>query len=308
MKFFLKQVHLFTLFSVILFSVITACFLYVNELTFKDIPAPYLSNHAHYNEKLRFLRNTNIEPEILVAGSSMGVSNFHSEALTNELKTSAHLNISSQALTLEFIYPLVKIMIQNHQPEMLILSTNLYEFSNRHLITKNNLIEDYLSGKGADFLYHLRTFNLSYYINNFYINRDRRKNISSGFDNHGTINRGHGGFDDEPDEEQVSIRSVRNYEYLYKLAEFCKQHDIKLVVVQSPFRDGVFSTIAEEELQYLNDHIKKIETITDTHEFMFINTLDRKWEDELFSTSTHFNVYGAEKFTKYIIDYIYDQM
>ncbi len=306
MKIFLKQTQLFLLFFAIAFSSLGVSFFYLNDYSLDDLPAPYLSNYFHFNEKMKFLRETDIEPVILVAGSSMGLANFHSKTLTERFGTDAHLNLSSQALTIEHLYPLLNIMNELYKPEMLIVSTNFYEFTNRHLLIDNELTANYLKEEKLEFSYHLRRFNLKYYIDHIPRVHNRQKGKIPYYDRHGTINQAVRDIDLSEIEGEPLIHTQHNYRYNYleKLAYFCSKEGIQLVIVQSPHRKRVFNNLSETEKEVYTRHIEQIESILSAYGYLFINAQDKEWDDNLFTGSTHFNVNGAIKFTKFIADAI----
>lgn len=313
MKLFLKRVQLFLLFSALFFGALTSAFFVYYDLSIDDVPAPYLSSNFHYNEKLRFIRNSEIKPDIIYAGSSIALANFHSDTMTEKLGTDAHLNFSSQGLTLEHFIPLLSIQATIHRPQTLIFATNIYEFSNRHILFSYDLIEDYLCADDNPIQYYLKRFNLQYFmehfprIRNIRLRSDDRFELS--YDRHGSVNITHIGTPEDRYWNRTFLESDINYRYdnLKELADFASSNNIKLIVVQTPIRSELLDNLSSEDKNRRKQHIEEIRNIIANHGFSFIDSNTVFWEDILFANGTHLNVYGAKKFSEFIFEELNSQ-
>ena len=308
MTLFLKRLQYFLAFTFILITLLATGFFTWHNLSWDDLPAPYLSSNFHYNEKLRFIRNSEINPDVIYAGSSMALANFHSETLTKNLGTDAHLNFSSQGLTLEHFVPLLKIQTEIHRPHTVIFATNMYEFTNRNILFSYGLIEDYLESNSNPYLFYIKRFNLRYFMDHFPRIQSIRSRADVRFellyDRHGTINIESTGTPEQRYWNRTFLDSEHRYRYehLIELAAFTTENNIELIIVQTPIRSELFENLNSEERNRRNSHIEKINNVAASHGFTFIDSNSKIWEDRLFANGTHLNIYGAKKFNQFIFD------
>ena len=92
------------------------------------------------------------------------------------------------------------------------------------------------------------------------------------------------------------------YNYLDSVSLYCSRNDIKLVFIQSPFREGYYSQLDKQSLNILNTHENKINSILSRNNQIFIKTKNQLWRDDLFVDYSHLNKEGAKKYTQYFID------
>jgi len=104
--------------------------------------------------------------------------------------------------------------------------------------------------------------------------------------------------------DEIPLDPVQ-YAYLDSISNFCKTNKISLIFVQSPFRAGYYSKLNDDQKAYLNNHVKKVDSIISTNNQHYINTLESEWPDELFVDYSHLNATGAKKFTSQFLEEIH---
>ena len=88
----------------------------------------------------------------------------------------------------------------------------------------------------------------------------------------------------------------KNYKCLKEIAEFCKSHNIKLVLVTTPCWHTYYDNLGQEQLSKVYELTQKI---TDEYGYQYFNYLkDNRFVAEDFYDSNHLSDVGAEKFTK----------
>ena len=99
----------------------------------------------------------------------------------------------------------------------------------------------------------------------------------------------------------VAVRCVeKNYKCLKEIAEFCKSHNIKLVLVTTPCWHTYYDNLGQEQLSKVYELTQKI---TDEYGYQYFNYLkDNRFIAEDFYDSNHLSDVGAEKFTKMLRD------
>ncbi len=94
----------------------------------------------------------------------------------------------------------------------------------------------------------------------------------------------------------------KNLEYLGKIEKYCKEKDCKIVAYVAPAK----SQIPEEALKTLAWDVGKLQNIIFLNCYPEQNAMgiedSQDWYDSL-----HFNVYGAEKFTRFLAQYAKEQ-
>lgn len=300
---FCKNLALFFTYFALLSVVFFFSVMWISHITIKDIPPPNLSNSFSLNDKLYMIRNK--KSNTVAIGSSITLNDLSSEVVVKNLKDTSFLNISSWGLTIKDIYKLLKSYSMVHIPRTLIISSNMTDF---YIDPKNfNYVEvgNYLKAKNT-FLFHVKNFNLKYYISNSYNGKKYRASKhmyeSLMYDKYGSVLL---------ESDHFSIDSSRwnrafvkeplqiNYDYLDSISAFCKQEKIKLIFLQAPVRKSLFK---HTDNTVFNNHVRKVETILSKNGDAFVNSTVVDWDDTLYVDAIHFNSYGAKLYTQYCFD------
>jgi len=309
---FVKKLFLFFVFNLLLTIGLSVSYLVYYKITFTDIPPPNFSNSYSYNEKMKFARKASIRPDVIAIGSSMSLNNLDSETIKKRLNTDSYLNLSSWGMSLKDIYNLLKIQSEIHKPHTLIMSSGIVDFQEVDKNVDYVTLEEYLrSNEKEEILFHLKCFNLKYYISKFKYAKFVRASVHEyeylGYDKYGAVNFIGKGFQIDSsrwNRDYMNFDSIETsyYSYLDSITTFCKNKNISLLFFESPYRKGLYSKFDAEKSERLNSHIQKAEGIVNNDDHIFVNANEIMWEDTLFVDGTHLNAMGAKLFTEYCLD------
>jgi hypothetical protein len=308
---FFKRLGLFSLLCLLLSGIVISIYVLVYKVSFDDIPAPPLSDSYSLNEKIEFLRTAKKEVPVLAIGSSISLNNLSSETLVKHFRSNAFLNTASWGMNMQDNYNMLKTLYEVYHPDTLILASSIVEFEKSDKQVNYSLLKEYLTA--GDFkanLYHLKCFNLRYYMDNInykkMVRADKHRYEYLVFDANGGINLEGEGFKIDQRRWNASFEKkdldTLSYLYLDSISTFCKNKNIEFLFFQSPFRKGIYMQLDASKTAALNTHLKKIETILKKNDQVFIDTDDVLWNDSLFIDFMHFNKNGAGTFTKYCLD------
>jgi len=301
MRKFLKKIIAFFIVPII---IILIC------VTIYGTSIPNLSNSLSFNDKMHFLKEKKLDTSlgILAVGSSMTLNNIHSKSIAKYLD-SAYVNSASWGQSIADDFKMIKILAPLYKPKTIIVTSNFMDFQNEWSKIKFDRIEPYLSDTftltGFDLRYNLKNANK---LQEFKQNKTLYDYLK--YDKHGGINlnANHLKIDSLRWKGRVigdSKLDIIQYRYLDSISNFCNSKNIDLVFVQSPFREGFYSKLKEEQKNYLNDHIQKVDSIVSLYNQQFIDTSSsRPWPDSLFADYSHLNAKGAQLFTSLFLDEI----
>ncbi len=308
---FLKNVFYFLCAASLVSVFLAFGFFKLNRITAKDIPAPDLSDSYSYNEKMEFLRRRDKNADVITVGSSLSLNNLDSKTITEELQSNSYINLSSWGMSMKDIFLLLKVQSEIHRPSTLVMASGIMDFQASEKNVKFSVLKDFLhSDDKTQIFYHLKCFNLKYYLSNFKYAQKVRSIPNSydylGYDEYGTVNIDSRDFKINERRWKNDYLSDRlsqvQYAYLDSIASFCKENGIQLLFFQSPYRQGLYSSFDSAKIKMLTDHVSKVENILGSYHYAFINTNNRVWEDSLFIDGTHFSAEGAKLFTKYCFE------
>lgn len=88
----------------------------------------------------------------------------------------------------------------------------------------------------------------------------------------------------------------RNADYLFKIADWCKMHDVKLVLVTTPMWSGFYRKISPKQLQIMHDLARQC---VDRYGAVYHDYMrDPRFQGTDFHDGDHLSRQGAEKFTR----------
>jgi|688.fasta_scaffold24867_9 hypothetical protein len=303
---FLKYLFGFGLFFSLLIALMTFLFLKAHQLRLKPFPAPNLTNSYSMNDKLDFARGK--KAEIIAIGSSMSLNNLDSKVITEELKNDSYLNLSSWGMSMSDIYFTLKAYAELQLPKTVIISSNIGDFTVMNKALDQDLLGSFLRSSNAVYpFYFLHHFNLKYYTSNLaYLKKIKQDSTSYEFlryDPYGAVlyhpqhlkisqARWNAAVGQDPEPQQ--------YEYLEKIADWCKEKKINLLFFQSPVRQGMYSD-AQHPVDSLKikKHVVKIAQIMQQRGHSMADASRILWSDSLFADNLHFFDFGAAQYTRY---------
>jgi hypothetical protein len=308
---FLKRTALFSLFCTILSVIIVGIYVFRFRISKKDIPAPPLSDSYSLNEKIEFLRATRKDAHVLAIGSSIALNNLHSETIAKRIQGSVFLNTSSWGMNMGDNYALLKAIYDVYHPDTLIIASSISEFELPAKKADYKRVQKYLTaGDFVSDLYHIRCFNLRYYMDNAkykkLVQSARNQYEYLVFDQYGGVNIDDKDFKIDPRRWKVDFDtkkiSALNYDYVDSISAFCKLKNVKLLFFQSPFRKGIYSNLGVKKTEELQAHVDRIAAILKRDNHILIDADKVLWDDALYLDGEHFSARGAQAFTTYCFD------
>lgn len=106
-SFFKKNLSFLFVYS-LLFTTVLVIVLFLKKKI--ELPPPNLTDSFSYNEKLFFLSQSDLKPEVIVLGSSMALNNINSNALIKRIKSNRVLNLSSWGMNLKDDFELLMLI------------------------------------------------------------------------------------------------------------------------------------------------------------------------------------------------------
>lgn len=300
-----KFINKFILFSL---PVILSPIIFVFYFGF---PPPRLSNSLSFNAKIEYIKNFHLNRDInvLSVGSSMTLNNVHTKTIKKYFGNN-YLNISSFGQNIKEDYLLIKLFCKYYSPRHIIISCGYMDFNDDYKEINYDMVEGYLfhnsfkAYKNYSFRYLLEES-----IRYFSSKNDTLSYSSLLYDDCGGVNFKRNNFD--IDTSRWQGRSIVNfnfdeiqYQYLDSISNFCKINNINLVLTESPFRNGYYSSLQENTFNILNEHENKIQKIMDRDNHLYIKTEHKSWPDKLFVDYSHLNRKGSEMYTEYFINKI----
>ncbi|WP_396632593.1 hypothetical protein [Maribacter sp. R86514] len=305
MKSFIKKLLMF-------FGVFTGLLLVFLFCWFQyySFPPPNVSNSISFNAKALYIKNkfSKENVDILAIGSSMSLNNINSNVIAKTYGNQQYLNASSWGLNMEETFNLLKIYSKKYHPETVVISSNFGDFQASYQTIKFNYTEEYLLGNNL--IKYLKNSNLSQLIlDSRLLGLYKNSNTmyqSLKFDTYGGVNYPLSNFqinDKRWKGEKLINEEIDliQYTYLDSISKLCSSNSMKLIFVQSPFREMYYSKLSKQELAILNNHTSKIENILLDNDAIFVNSLDKTWQESLFVDYNHLNEKGSRLYTEFFL-------
>lgn len=310
MKQFFRKISKFTIYY-FLFCVLILIPLFFFSIKKNCIPAPIFSDSYSFNEKVLFLKDDTYDAKIISIGSSMTLTNLHSEVIISEFQSEKYINTASWGSCMEDNYSLLNLFYGIYPVDVLIIVSNIGDFQE---VTKDidvAFVKDYLTGKIGDVIgIYFRNFNLSYYIDNYiYAKRYRNRNNayqSLRYDRFGMVKFERLNFKISQkrwvNDYLGNFNKELDYSYLDSISDHCVRNNIDFYFFQGPIREGLESKVAQFERDLVDSHIARIDSILTNDNHHFVNSTKVVWPDSLFVDGIHLNELGARLFTGYCFD------
>jgi hypothetical protein len=308
MSVFFKRLGLFFLFGLLIAIALVVGYKFVYHVSSKHIPAPAVSDSYSLNEKLEFLRTSRKDVAVLALGSSIALNNLHSETTAKRVQPNNFLNVSSWGMNMQDNYLLFKELYEVYHPTTLILTSSIIEFEKADKQIDYSLLKKYLTSTDLQaHFYHLKCFNLRYYMDNAKYKKHVMEDVHGYeylvFDSNGGIMIDSTDFKIDANRWVKSFDSTAldstSYFYLDSISTFCKNKNIKLLFFQSPFREGVYTSLSPEKSYLLKAHMDRIVAILGKGQNRLIDANKKLWSNSYFLDGSHLNAVGAKAFTEY---------
>ncbi len=311
MNSFLKKALLFLLLCTSLTVVIMLVYAAIYKVSFKDIPAPALSDSYSLNEKIEFLRSANEQQHVLAIGSSIALNNLSSDVIAKNIRPKSFLNVASWSMNMQDNFYLLKALNGKYHPDTILLASSISEFEMPSKVVDYEVVKEYLNaGSFGAKLRYITNFNLRYYMDNTKFKKSVIEKMNQYeclvFDKYGGVNIDDTNFEIDRNRWELSFDTSKinmsHYDYLDSIAVYCKLRNIKILFFQSPFRKGVYDQFGTNQLRRLKEHTSRIESILRNSNHVFIDSDKIGWDDSLFIDSEHLSAKGAAAFTEYCFE------
>lgn len=269
-----------------------------------------ITNSYSLNEKLYRLPYGAID--IIAIGSSMTLNNLYSKSIINEFTSSSYYNLSSWGIRIKDVNKLMPIYVEMYHPKLVIIVSNVVDFTQGGTKLDLSLIKRYLISKNRK-NYFLTNFDLKYLIkrslDNTYNLTHSDVYSSLKYDEYGGVVFQENDFkisqrrwENKPDFTKIS---EINYVALAELCSFLKEKKIKLIFIQSPFRDGLLDG---KYIDALQDHIIKVKKIVLKSGHVYVDTTVYNWPSKYFVDSVHLSNIGTRRLTNIFLNEVKGKM
>lgn len=273
------------------------------------LPAPCVTDNEALNMKLSHLRHRGpIPANVLAVGSSMAMNNLCSDAVMAHFGDTSFVNMGAWGLDMGQTVALTGVLVPLLKPHTVLLVTNLNDHvdDGKGFMLDTTRVRKYLR-KWSTVESYLRNLEPVYYLREMERNKvrmmDRGNYEFMGTDGHGwaalMVPRNRLDLDrwnrTPPQGHQLA---EEHYNALEELSIFLKGQGVRLVYLQSPYRDGVRNTAVESTL---DKHLARVSRILAPHGHVLVTATDRHWPDSLFADYSHLNRDGTVHFTRYVL-------
>jgi hypothetical protein len=274
------------------------------------LPAPRYTGNVALNEKLLTLSALPKDSiEVIAVGSSMTLNNLASSPVVELLGTRAYVNLGAWGLGIRETTELLPAFVDRLRPSTVILVTNLMDFepqatlSNEEIATVVHKLQE-----GRNIWDHLRYWDSPWFLRQMELNRiryhDRGNYEFLGFDEHGAATLEvpkerilPSRFDEQPPKAKDLDSTL--YTRVEEMAGWLRARDIDLILLRSPYRQGLQTPQLKELDQLHGERLQRIlakagHRSADGNEF--------EWADSLFNDASHLDRAGAEAFTRWALE------
>ncbi|MBP7449215.1 MAG: hypothetical protein KA817_04235 [Flavobacteriales bacterium] len=274
------------------------------------VPAPRITPNAVLNMKLSHLRHRGTHTaHVLAVGSSMTMNNLGSAAVVDHFQDTSFVNMGAWGMDMEQCTGLAEVLVPYLRPTTVLVVSNLNDLVNdgKHYRIDTTRVANYLMHWSSTASY-IRSLKPAYYLREMERNKIRMFDHGNyefmGVDEHGwapldvpaeRISRER--WDRRP--PPTSWLANDQYAAVERLGHYLKERNIRLVFIQSPYRNGVRDAAVD---QVVEQHLERLHRILDPLGHRVIDTTDRHWPDELFVDYSHLSRTGAEQFTAYAME------
>ena len=280
------------------------------------------SNYTLLNFKLYELAySKNRHKEILSFGSSLTLTNIHSETMADQLNKSFY-NCAIHGMKIKYTYDMIKSVCPIYKPKIVIISSGHIDFRKEDSALKVPSVMKMKSYMRFPYLFYgsipplIKKNSLNTYeVFQTEIKEKHGTAEETETDAFGGINISISSVNKVIDKEELAelentgtlnYADSEGYDYLEQIAKYLNRKNIQFVFVQSPTIKSEYSSIKKG----INDHISKCKNIVETNGGFFINGYemsDSMVDSVDYFDTIHMNDSGAQKYTEFIVKKIREQ-
>lgn len=273
------------------------------------LPAPCVTGNEALNMKLSHLRHRGrIPAHVLAVGSSMAMNNLCSDAVMAHFGDTSFVNMGAWGLDMVQTAALTKVLVPVLRPHTVLLVSNLSDLleDGKGFPVDTARVRKYLV-KWSTLESYLRNLEPVYYLREMERNKirmfDRGNYEFMGMDGHGWAALMVPQYRRDPDRwnstpPDAHLLAESHYAALQRLSGYLKEQGVRLVFVQTPYRDGVRTPAVDRGVA---EHLARVARILAPHGHQVVSATDRHWPDSLFADYSHLNSDGTETFTSYVL-------
>jgi len=274
------------------------------------LPAPHYTSNVALNEQIyRIAKLPKGSADILAIGSSMTLNNLASAPVTEHFGTTAYVNSGAWGMGIMESAQLMPDLVERLGPSTILMVTNLMDMKPGLTLNESELtaVRRCLQG-GSSIWDHFRYWDAPWFLRQMDLNRIRFTDPGNyeflGFDEHGAatlevppdrILRSR--YDEKPPVAEDLDNTA--YAVLESIAVWSREEGIDLVIVQSPYRQGLMTV----DLRELNQqHTVRLQEILEASGHQFVDGNVMEWPDSLFNDASHLDRAGAHAFTAWALE------
>lgn len=273
------------------------------------LPAPRISANGVLNMKLNGLRHRGAHPcNVLALGSSMTLNNLSSPEVIAHFRDTSYVNMGAWGMDLEQCNSMARVLVPILKPHTVIVMGNLSDAvpdGKRHSLDTAR-VSAFLLGWSTTEAY-LRSLRPAYYLREMERNRirmlDRGNYEFMNVDGHGWAplmippdRIDHGRWERHP--PKAAWLNQTEYDKLADLGSYLQRQGVRLVYIQSPYREGVLSHAVDT---VVNGHVRHVRSLLEPLGHAVLDATDRRWADSLFADYSHLNRQGARLVTAHAL-------
>lgn len=283
------------------------------------------SNYNLLNFKLYELAySKNRHKEILSFGSSLTLTNIHSETMADQLDKSFY-NCAIHGMKIKYTYDMIKSVCPIYKPKIVIISSGHIDFRKEDSALKVPSVMKMKSYMRFPYLFYgsIPPLIKKNSLNTYEVFQTEIKekhgtaeemetdafggiSISIKSDNNANAIEEYEKNPESENEGCFSPDDLVGYDHLEQIAKYLNRKNIQFVFVQSPTIKSDYSSIKKG----INDHISKCKNIVETNGGFFINGYemsDSMVDSVDYFDTIHMNDSGAQKYTEFIVKKIREQ-
>ncbi len=239
------------------------------------------------------------EYDMIILGNSRMYRGINPDLIGIDTYNFSHDNDTYNQMYYKLLY-----LEQNHGlPKNLIIGTDYFQFSfisdTRNYVYKSLLDKRYIKDYSFDFNEYMNN-RMSFLQNNLRLRWKslfEKENVNRPYlkENGQFILQGKAMENDTLAKNRESVMLDVQKGYFEKILDYCRDKNIKVMVVMPPLRENELKSYKEDYLEEFNEYINK--SIGEVGIY-FNFTYDERFNIDDFSDITHLNKEGADKFSK----------
>lgn len=271
-------------------------------------PAPRITANVAVNEKAAFARqHFATGADVLALGSSMALNNLSSKAVMEHFGEVRYLNAGAWGIGASELAVIGPILADRLRPSTAVVCTNTMDFAEQPNILAGDGPSIRRSFNESPLMGYLRHWDAPYYLREMEVNRVRFRDSANyeylGFDPHGgaTLSLLPGQisqarFNKPP--PPAGALSQERYHAFSEFAQAMHHRGIRLIVITSPYRDGMRNPTNDAVRKDFTDRLRGILAPVGG---VLVDAGQRDWPDSLFVDSSHLGAEGSRLFTAYCL-------